>query len=65
MAERPPSRVVVPLSFGLGLVGVGAVLAWWLRDEWRGGAIAPLGLGLCFLAIGVLRVVNRTLGRAR
>lgn len=58
MAERPVYSSAVPLSFGLALIGVGVILAWWLPDDRRDGALAPLGLGLCFLVLGVYRLVD-------
>jgi len=57
MAERPAGRAAVPLSFGVALIGVGCILAWWWPDG-RDGALAPLGLGLCFLVWGVYQLAD-------
>lgn len=58
MAERPVYHSAVPLSFGLALIGVGTILAWWLPDDRHVGALAPLGLGLCFVVLGVYQLVD-------
>lgn len=58
MAERPAYRSAVPLSFGVALIGVGCILAWWLPEDRRDGALAPLGLGLCFAAWGLYQLLD-------
>lgn len=59
MAERPVGRSALPVSFGLALIGVGCIVAW-LRpdDDGQVAALAPLGLGLCFLVWGVYQLVD-------
>ena len=52
------SRAAVPLSFGIALLGVGCILAWLLPDPRDDGALAPLGVGLCFVVLGVYRLVD-------
>lgn len=59
MADRQVSRSAVPISSGVGLIGVALMFAWiWPDGAGRDAALAPFALGLCFVVWGLYQLID-------